>query len=235
MSIIRKIKIDCVFFLNGGRIVSFEWFGQACFEISDSITIVTDPHDGGSVGLEQPRCSGDVVTISHYHFDHSNGKDLVSDEGTLFIDDIGKRKINGLEIHGISSYHDKSEGRKRGENIIFIFELDEMKICHLGDLGHKLAEKKIDDLGNIDVLLIPVGGNYTINAREAVEVVKDLNPSVVIPMHYRVPGLEVEISDDSEFLELARDNGWSIERKEQASLSRFEKGIKIIKLDCKTS
>ncbi|KXA97245.1 hypothetical protein AKJ38_01615 [candidate division MSBL1 archaeon SCGC-AAA259I14] len=215
--------------------VSFRWFGQACFEIKDSVTIVTDPHDGDSVGLTHPDVKGDIVTISHGHFDHASGKDIVSKEDSVVVEGSGKREVKGIKVEGFDSYHDKAQGSKRGENTIFVFELDGFEICHLGDLGHKLSNEKIDRIKPVDILLIPVGGNYTINAQEAVDVVKELKPQIIIPMHYKVKGLEVDISDEDDFIRLVKDENWEISEEEEAKIEKLPEQRKVIKLTCQAT
>lgn len=212
--------------------VSFRWFGQACFEIKNSVTIVTDPHDGVSIGLNKPNIQGDIVSISHRHFDHASGEELVSKEDTEVIEDNEKREIKGIIVEGIGSFHDKVEGDKRGENTIFVFELDGFRICHLGDLGHKLSDEKSKGIRPVDVLLIPVGGNYTINAREAIDVIKDLETKIVIPMHYKIKGLEVDISSKEEFIQLVKSEGWEIEEKDKAKIKSLPEERKVINLTC---
>ncbi|KXA90984.1 hypothetical protein AKJ57_02950 [candidate division MSBL1 archaeon SCGC-AAA259A05] len=214
--------------------MSLRWFGQACFEIKNSATIVTDPHDGESVGLSPPDTKGEIVTISHQHFDHAGGRDLVSKEDTKIVETDGKQKVKGIKVEGIQSYHDKAQGKERGENIIFVFEQDNFRICHLGDLGHKLSSEKIERMGSVNILLIPVGGNYTINAQEAVEIIENLGPDIAIPMHYKLSDLEVDISSEGEFLRLAQKKGWKIEEKEKAENKSLPEKRKIIKLDCQS-
>lgn len=215
--------------------VIFRWFGQACFGISDSVTVVTDPHDGESVGLKPPNVRADIVTISHQHFDHISGLELVSkDEETITVEEEGEGGVGGVEIKGVQSYHDKAEGDKRGKNVIFVINLDEFDICHLGDLGHELEKEHIDKIGSVDILLIPVGGNYTIGAKEAINIVEDLNPSIVIPMHYKLPGLDVDISRGDDFLELSREKGWKIEKREKARIESLPEKKEIINLECQS-
>lgn len=212
----------------------FEWFGQACVKIDDNVSIVTDPHDGDSVGLKEPDAKGDIISISHQHFDHASGKDLVSKGGSMVVDRAGKREVKGVKIEGIESYHDKSKGSKRGENIIFKYNLDGFHLCHLGDLGHKLSEEKVEKIKSVDVLMIPVGGNYTINAQEAIEVIEDLEPKVVIPIHYKVKNLKVDISSEEEFLKLAEERGWDIEDKVKAEIEDLPETRKVIRLECQS-
>lgn len=213
--------------------LSFKWFGQACFEIKDSKTIVTDPHDGESVGLEAPKTEADIVTISHDHFDHSSGKEDVSKEDTKIVDAPGKTNIQNIHIEGIESYHDKSEGDARGKNTIYKINIDGFSICHLGDLGHLLEDNTLNEIKPVDILLIPVGGKFTIDGKEAYKVVEEINPQVVIPMHYNVPGLEVPISKPDAFLELAKKN-YDIENSESLKLDGLPENKTLYKLKCLT-
>lgn len=210
--------------------VSFRWFGQACFEISDSVTIVTDPHDGDSVGLGAPDTEGDIVTISHEHFDHASGEDLAAKPDSESVRGTGSRTVKGIEIQGTDSYHDKVEGSARGENTVFSFTVDGLRICHLGDLGHLLSEKKAKEIRPVDVLLIPVGGRFTIDGGEAAKVVEQLGPRVVVPMHYKVEGLEVPISGPDDFLDSL--SGYELEEKEELKLNSSPETKKAIKLEC---
>ena len=119
----------------------------------------------------------DIVTISHQHFDHNYTKELNGDYE--IIDKIGMYNLNDIYIKGTPSYHDKDKGAKRGDNIIFTFKMDDYTLCHLGDLGHTLSNNDIDAIGDVDILFIPVGGNYTIDGKEASEVTKKINPKIV--------------------------------------------------------
>lgn len=232
---IKNITKDHKTTRRGDRMISFRWFGQACLEMKNTVTIVTDPHDGSSIGLEQPDIKGDIVSISHQHFDHASGEELVSREDTEVIEGSGKREIKGIRVEGIDSFHDKAGGSKRGENTIFVFELDDFRVCHLGDLGHKLSSGKIEEIKPVDILLIPIGGNYTINAQEAVEVIKDLEPKIVIPMHYKVKGLKVNISGEEEFLQLVKEEGWGIDEENEVRVETLPKERKVFKLTCQTA
>lgn len=215
--------------------VSFKWFGQACFEIKNSVAIVTDPHDGDSVGLKRPDAKGDIVSVSHRHFDHASGIDLVSKEDSEVLEGSGEREAKEIEVQGFESFHDKAEGEERGENTIFVFELDDFRICHLGDLGHKLSDEKVEEIKPVDILLIPIGGNYTIDAQESVDVVKNLEPKIVMPMHYKVEGLEVDISDEEEFLQLVEDEGWETDGRVKAKIESLPEERNVIKLTCQAT
>jgi len=181
-------------------LVKIRWMGHACFEIKDKVTLVTDPHDGYSLGLPKPKAEADLVLISHSHFDHADGRSLVCKPNALIIDEPGFHNVLGVKVKGVKTYHDERRGAQRGVNIVYTFEMDGLKLCHAGDLGHILTDEQAAEVGSVDVLFIPVGGVYTIDARGANEVVKQLKPRVVIPMHYKVKGLTLPISGVEPFL-----------------------------------
>ncbi|MEK6263673.1 MAG: MBL fold metallo-hydrolase [Clostridium sp.] len=160
------------------------WLGQSCFILEDSIgrKLLTDPFDP-TLGYETYKGNADIVTISHQHFDHNYSKEIKGDY--KIIDKIGMFYVNDIHIKGTPSFHDRDNGLKRGDNIIFTFRMDEYSICHLGDLGHILSDDDLDAIGNVDILFIPVGSNYTIDAKQAFEITTKINPKIVIPMHYK--------------------------------------------------
>jgi L-ascorbate metabolism protein UlaG (beta-lactamase superfamily) len=181
--------------------MKIKFLGHACFKITTDkgIRIMTDPFDE-TVGYKLPTEEVDIVTTSHDHFDHGN-TDAPTGNFDV-IDKVGSFYVKDIAIKGIHSYHDKEEGKKRGSNIIYIFEVDDIKVCHLGDLGHPLNNDQIDKIGEIDILLIPVGGIYTIDADEAKNVVDLLNPKIVIPMHYKTEDLKFELGSIDDFIRL---------------------------------
>ncbi|HIE09402.1 MAG TPA: MBL fold metallo-hydrolase [Armatimonadetes bacterium] len=176
-----------------------EWLGHACFLItaSDGTKILTDPYDP-SVGYRDIGVDADVVTVSHAHYDHN----YVSGVGGSpeVVDGPGKRTVKGIEFLGVEAFHDTSGGAQRGRNTIFAFEVDGLRVCHLGDLGHPLTEDQRREIGEVDVLLVPVGGYFTIGPKEAWEVIEQLKPKVVIPMHFKTPSVSLPISPVDEFL-----------------------------------
>ncbi len=182
--------------------VKVKWLGHACFEIKgETVTIVTDPHDGTSLNIPRPKAEADIVLVSHTHFDHMDGIKFVKrPDAEEIVAKTGEMEIKGVKIKGIKSYHDKSMGRQRGENVIYVFEVDGVRFCHLGDLGHILTDEQVREIGEVDVLLIPVGGTFTIDAREASEIIEMLKPKIVIPMHYKIKGLNLPISGVEEFI-----------------------------------
>jgi L-ascorbate metabolism protein UlaG (beta-lactamase superfamily) len=162
------------------------WLGHSCFKIQDKVgpegvTIVTDPYDK-KIGLKAPNFEADIVTISHDHYDHNNAGSL---RGNPFIiDTAGEYDIKNILVKGAESYHDEKKGAERGINIMYRFEIDGISVAHLGDLGHTLDDKQLEVLVGTDILLIPVGGKYTLDAQKAMEVVSQIEPRIVIPMHY---------------------------------------------------
>ena len=151
------------------------------------------------IGLKPPKIKDDIVLVSHGHDDHNN-VDEINPEAFL-INTPGEYEKKGIAIRGISSYHDKTEGKERGLNIIYVIKAEEMTICHLGDLGQeKLTESQVDDIGDVDILLVPVGGNYTINYKEAIGVISQIEPKIIIPMHYKLKDLRVEIEGPEKFV-----------------------------------
>ncbi|MCD4761996.1 MBL fold metallo-hydrolase [bacterium] len=178
------------------------WIGHSCFKIQDKngpggIVLVTDPYDK-SVGLKVQKFEEDIVTVSHDHKDHNNVKSL---RGNPFIiENAGEYDIKGVSIHGVESYHDTAHGKDRGNNIIFRIEIDNISVSHLGDLGHTLDNKQLEVLSGTDILLIPVGGKYTLDAKAAVEVVSQVEPRIIIPMHYKIPGNTLDIAGVDKFI-----------------------------------
>lgn len=174
------------------------WYGQSCFKLkSKNAQIICDPYDPTYVGLKKPKLQGDIVTISHDHQDH-NASETVEGNPTVCWG-AGEYEIKGARIRGILSFHDSKEGKERGRNTIYTYFLDGINVCHLGDLGHQLTPDQIDLIGNVDILLVPVGGVYTIDAADAVEVIAQLEPKIVVPMHYALPGLKFELGDVESF------------------------------------
>ncbi|MCG7844087.1 MAG: MBL fold metallo-hydrolase [Methanomassiliicoccales archaeon] len=174
------------------------WHMHSCFEVSDSATVVVDPHDGRSIGVKPPSLRADVVLISHDHFDHNAVRVVKGDY--VVVKDIAPRRIKGIDIRGLIAFHDDVQGVKRGRVNLFIFIIDGVRFCHLGDLGHMLTDEQIAEIGPIDILFVPVGGVFTLNGSQAQELVRNIAPKVAIPMHFRVGGLSLSIQNADEFL-----------------------------------
>jgi len=173
------------------------WYGLACFRISDrALKVVTDPY-GPDVGVTPPRLRADVVTISHGRPGHNYVK-AVRNVRKVF-DGPGEYEVGGVFITGVRTWH--RGGRNGGQpNTIFLFDFANLTVCHLGDLGHVPKQEEIEDLGPVDVLLVPVGGHQTLDGAEASEVVSLIEPRYVVPMHYALPGFEVELESLDKFL-----------------------------------
>ncbi len=179
--------------------IEIRWHGHSCFEISNERTVVTDPHDGKSIGIPTPFVKADIILVSHDHFDHNSTK-TVSHEKTAIISEKRKRSIHDVTIKGIETYHDTCHGEKRGKNIVFLFTINEIRFAHLGDLGHLLDEKQIEGLGPIDILFIPIGGTYTLDGKNAAELIEKIKPKISIPMHYKIEGLSLPLAPIEDFL-----------------------------------
>ncbi|MBV7275835.1 MBL fold metallo-hydrolase [Clostridium sp. PL3] len=168
--------------------MKIKWFGQSCFMITseNGTKIVTDPYNK-MLGYKLPEIEANIVSTSHEHGDHNNVKAVKGN--FVHINESGEFSKDGIEIKGVKTFHDKASGAKRGKNTIYNFKVDGINICHCGDLGHTLDSNFVKEIGNVDILLLPVGGRATIDAIDAVTVMKQLNPIVVIPMHYRTKAL----------------------------------------------
>ncbi|MEM0344127.1 MAG: MBL fold metallo-hydrolase [Thermoplasmata archaeon] len=177
------------------------WQGHACFEIGGSVTVVTDPHDGASLGIAPPDAKADVVLISHDHFDH-NCAQLVSRRDSAVIREPVMTVERGVRVEGISAAHDTNGGAKRGRITIFKFELDGTTFCHLGDLGHTLDEATVERIAPVDFLFIPVGDVFTIGPQAAKAVIESIRPKVAVPMHFRLPGMTLSIQPLQSFTKL---------------------------------
>lgn len=185
--------------------MKISWYGHSCFKLlvksnnGDKITIAIDPFDK-ETGLTPPRGAADIVLVTHNHHDHNNIQTI---SGQPFvIDSPGEYDIKGVFIKGVYSFHDNSKGGERGINTIYVIEAEDMKICHMGDFGEsELSSNQLEKIGEIDILMIPVGGIYTINGSEAVKIINQIEPSIVIPMHYKIPNLNIKLNPVDKFLE----------------------------------
>jgi len=167
--------------------MEIKYLGHSSFLIkTKTAKIVTDPFDPGMVGIKFPKTEANIVTISHNHKDHNQFKNVSGINGVdpLTIDMPGEFEKLGVRIFGFQSFHDKTQGSERGENILYKFESEGISVLHCGDLGVIPEESFLETIGEIDILLVPVGGIYTIDSEEAFQLVKKVEPAIVIPMHY---------------------------------------------------
>jgi len=182
------------------------WHGHSCFQISatrgknNQVNVVIDPFSE-ETGLRLPKLEADIVLVTHNHQDHNNIKAV---SGSPFlISGPGEYEVKNIFIQGIPSWHDEKGGEERGENTIFVLETEEMRICHLGDLGQKeLTSEQLEQIGSIDILMIPIGGVYTISAKESIKIMSQIEPKIIIPMHYQIPKLKLKLDGLDKFLKI---------------------------------
>lgn len=187
--------------------MDINWYGQACFKIKGkNASVILDPFSPEFTGLKLPKeLEANVVLVTHGHEDHNNAG--VVEGSPLVVTGPGEYEKAGVSITGVSVFHDEEQGTQRGKNTIYHLLIDGINIVHLGDLGHVLQEEQPSQIDVTDILMIPVGGVYTIDAEAAAKVVAQFEPKVVIPMHYKIPGLKFELEGVEEFLkEMGAEN-----------------------------
>lgn len=173
------------------------WLGHGCFRLRGrSAAVVTDPYPP-SIGLKLQRLDADLVTVSHEHENHNYTQAV---REAYEIRGPGEYEVAGVSVIGIPTYHDAEKGAKEGRNTVYLIEIDDLRVCHLGDLGHKLDDVEAEAVSSADVLLVPVGGHATMNAAQAAEVVRQLEPRFVVPMHYAIAGLKLSLDPIDKFL-----------------------------------
>jgi len=204
------------------------WLGHSCFRIKGNQgIIITDPHSpdlGYSLGKQE----AGIVTVSHQHPGH-NYVAGIGGEPRL-VTGPGEYEIGGVLITAVATFHDLDRGKTRGKNTVYLMEIDEIAVCHLGDLGHVLTAEQVEELGNVDVLLLPVGGISTINAYVAAEVVRQLEPRAVVPMHYHTAQLNRELDPVDRFLKEIGERGIEPQAKLRFSRSSLPVGTQVFLL-----
>jgi L-ascorbate metabolism protein UlaG (beta-lactamase superfamily) len=183
-----------------------KWLGHACFLITsrDGLKVITDPYAvGGGINYSPIREIADVVLVSHDHGDHNNVS-AVQGKPEL-VKASGKKTVKGIQFNGIATSHDASHGQERGLNTVFCFTVDHIKLCHLGDLGHVLSPAQVTEVGEVDILFVPVGGFFTIDSSVASQVCAQLKPKIAIPMHFKTPKCAYPIATAEQFLK--KDSG----------------------------
>ncbi|MBQ4090062.1 MAG: MBL fold metallo-hydrolase [Clostridia bacterium] len=188
--------------------MKIRWYGHACFKLdfANGPYVVTDPFDD-HVGYPLCDASADIVTTSHGHGDH-NYVESIQGRPTV-LNRTGLFTFDDLVVRGVKAYHDELNGAKRGDNIIYIFESDDLKIAHMGDLGHEPDLKQYAALDGVDVLMIPIGGYYTIDTETAVKIIEKIQPKLVIPMHFNTAVMNFPITDEKHFVELTGAEYWN--------------------------
>jgi L-ascorbate metabolism protein UlaG (beta-lactamase superfamily) len=163
--------------------MEIKYLGHSSFQIKNkNASVITDPYDSLTVGLKFPKLEADIVTVSHDHKDHNQYAQVGG--SPLIINIPGEYEKNEIRISGFKTYHDKKDGVEKGLNIMFKIEVDDIAILHCGDLAHKLSDELLEEIDNVDILMLPVGGVNSLNAQEASELVKQIEPEIIIPMHY---------------------------------------------------
>jgi len=209
--------------------------GQSCFQISvsnsrdHSADIVIDPF-GEETGLKVPNFSADILLVTHQHHDHNNVKAV---KGSPFlVSGPGEYEVKGVFIQGIASFHDDKEGKEKGPNTIYVIEAEEMRFCHLGDWGQKqLTDEQLEKIDSVDILMIPVGGEYTIDSSAAQKIIGQIEPRMVIPMHYALPKLKIKLDDVYKFLKTMGKNSIVPQDKLTVKASALPKdGMEIVVL-----
>lgn len=181
--------------------MKLKWLGHSCFLITSEtgLKIITDPYTpGGDLKYSPVTEAADIVIVSHDHFDHNNVS-MISGKPEV-VTGVGVKDVRGIQFKDVATYHDESQGEQRGTNTVFCFSVDGIKLCHLGDLGHTLSREQAAEVGGVDVLLVPVGGFYTIDASVASQVCDSLKPRVIIPMHFKTPKCDFPIVTEEDFL-----------------------------------
>ncbi|MEG1923501.1 MAG: MBL fold metallo-hydrolase [Clostridia bacterium] len=183
--------------------MKIQWLGHSCFKLSESTgtSIITDPYDSEIVGYSMPKgINSDIVTVSHSHKDHSSLKEI---EGEYILLNAPENlEVKGVTIVGYNTFHDNAQGLKRGSNIIFKYRIDGLDVCHMGDIGEDCNADIVNDITPVDVLMIPVGGKYTIDAEKAKAYVDALMPDIVIPIHYKTKDCDLDIDKIDSFIKL---------------------------------
>jgi len=205
------------------------WHGQSFFEIStkdidhQELKIAIDPFDK-SLGLKIPKTEAQILLITHGHSDHSNKKAI--DGNPFLIEDPGEYEIKGVHIKGIQGFHDDSQGKEKGQVVFYVIETENMKICHLSDIGQKeLTSEQIEEIGDVDILMIPVGGVYTIDAKQASNIISQIEPKIVIPMHYQIPKLNLKLNSLDQFLKEVGSQKIEPQKKFKVKISDLPKEI----------
>lgn len=209
------------------------WHGQSCFTVkAKEGTIAIDPFK--NIGLKEPKIKADVCLVTHDHNDHNNIAlvEGINSRKPVVISGPGEYEVSGINIIGVKSKHDENEA-KDTLNTIYVFKAEDIFVCHLGDLGQKsLSDSQLESLNGIDVLMVPVGGTYTIDGKEAAEVVNQIDPRIVIPMHYKIDGLNIDLDGVDSFAKsegASPSNAKDILKVSQMNLPTDDREVVILK------
>ncbi len=192
--------------------MTITWYGQSCFKVETrGVTLAIDPFSK-DIGLTPPRFQADIVLVTHQHPDHAN---VGAIPGQPFvISGPGEYEAKDIAIRGVSTFHDTSQGKERGLNTAYVIEAEDLVIAHLGDFGEQvMREETVEELGTVDILMIPVGGTYTIDGETAAKIVNQIEPRLVIPMHYELPELKFKLLGVQQFLKAYRASSQAPQEK----------------------
>lgn len=197
------------------------WHGQSCFSIkSKDKTIVIDPYSN-KIGLKEPKLTADILLVSHEHSDHSNISIVKKAHDNLkIINEAGEYEFGGIYIQAVPAYHDDKNGKELGETLMFTIRAEDMVVAHLGNLGQSLlTDEQLEELNGVDILIVPVGGPYSFKGLQAAKIVTQIDPRIVIPMHYKIPGINIaKMEDASSFL--AEEGAKGIEPKDEYKIEK---------------
>ena len=196
--------------------MTITWYGQACFRLEGKESkVLIDPFSK-DIGLKPPRLVDDIVLISHEHYDHNNIENAGPE--IFVVRGPGEYEKAGIQVIGIQSFHDASEGAERGFNTMYVIRMEDIVFLHMGDFGQEqLSDAQLEEIGDIDVLMIPVGGTYTIDGKQAAKIANQLQPKIIVPMHYKVAGLSIDLDGPELFI---KEVGLSPEKVESIKLNQ---------------
>lgn len=210
--------------------MDINWLGRSCFRIRGrQATVVTDPYSA-EFGEIPGKPTARIVTVSHQHPGHSNVAAVGDDPRT--VGGPGEYEISGVLIVGVGTFHDDQHGAERGKNTVYLMDIDEVSLCHLGDLGHPLGAEHMEELGSVDVLFVPVGGGSTINGSGAAAVVRQLEPRLVVPMHYRTGAGGSGLAPVDDFLKEMGLKDVELQSKLTVTRTNLPLTTQVVVLDC---
>jgi len=212
--------------------MTIRYLGHSSFLIkAKEGVVVIDPFDPGMVGFPFPKVSANIVLVTHEHPDHNNAAAVGGDP--FVINGPGEYEVSGIKVWGLPTFHDKNRGAERGKNTVYLFEAEGLTLCHLGDVGHLLMEETAGEIGNPDILFVPTGGVYTIDHEEAAKVVAQLEPKIVVPMHFKVPGMKKDfdgLSEVSAFLEEMGATEVGVQKELKVTTGTLPEEMKVVVL-----
>lgn len=212
--------------------MDIDWFGQSCFRLREgNLTIITDPYDK-SIGYTLPRLRADLVTVSHDAPGHANAAAIKGDPKVLTRP--GEYEVKGVFVTGIQTWRGAgAAGEPKEENTAFVFEFGELTVCHLGDLARVLTQAQVESMPDVDILLVPVGGGGALDADKAAEVISQLEPRIVIPMHYGTAEVTLKFDPLSKFLKEMGVPEQAAQESLRVTKSALPEETQVVVLECK--